>query len=160
MVGSASDSSSGRNSGHSLNNDVWVGVVLFLLGASAAWQANGFDAASRTYPLVLGSLMAIAGLVLTLRAFRLKEAGSDYSLAMKVVLPAAVLLVLWVLGIAAGLGFVLPTFVMEFGFMQLCGVSSLVKRMSYAALVTAVSYILFVFALGVRIPASLQPWLL
>lgn len=140
-------------------SDVWIGLVLLAIGGGAAWMASGFDDASRPYPLALSVLMMILGAALSLKA--LLGRGEDQSFAhqLRVILPAATVLALWILALTNGFGYLLPTFAMEFAFMWMCGVRGLGRAATYAAVVTGGSYGIFVALLDVRLPASHLPWL-
>ncbi len=141
------------------SSDVWIGLVLLAVGGAAAWMASGFDDASRPYPLALSVLMMLLGAVLSARA--LLGGGEDQSFTQqaRILLPAAAVLGFWILALSNGLGYVVPTFAMEFAFMWLCGIRGPGRAALYAGLVTGVSYAIFVGLLDVRLPASHLPWL-
>ena len=140
-------------------SDLWVGAVLFVIGLYASWEAGGFDDRSRSYPMILGGLLAIAGLAIALKG--LLKADKSISLAgpLRVALPAAVVVSLWVTALGAGGGFVLPTLLMQAALLWLGGVRGLLRIAVYAALITAAAYTLFALVLDVRLPAPAISWL-
>lgn len=140
--------------------DLAAGSALLFLGAGAGGLASGFDAISRTYPLVLGVLLASLGGVLIVQSLIAGAWRTNRSRAFTHAVPSACAIVAaWVACLAGGLGFVLPTFAMQWLLMRLGGVGGPVRAAIYAALVSAAGYTLFAVALGVRLPATLVPWL-
>lgn len=140
-------------------SDLWVGAVLAVLGLYACWEAGGFDDSSRSYPMILGGLLAAAGLAVALAG--LLKAGKAIPLAgpLRVALPAAVVVALWAAALGAGGGFVLPTLLMQVALLWLGGLRGALRIAVYAALITAAAYTLFALVLDVRLPAPAVSWL-
>ena len=141
------------------HSDTWVGLALAAVGAIAAWMAAGFDAASRGYPMVLGLLMAAFGTLLIGKVMVGKARHVCFSLPAKGALVVGVIVMLWIGALTVGLGYLLPTFAMQFAFLLNCGVRGPGKAAAIAALIAGASYPVFILGLGVRIPESLAPWL-
>ena len=140
-------------------HDLWVGAVLCLVGLYACWEASGFDDRSRSYPMMLGALLAAAGLAVAAIGL-LKEAKSVALIGpLRVALPAAVVVALWVTALGAGGGFLLPTLMMQGALLWLGGVRGPLRIALYAVLITAAAYTLFALVLDVRLPAPAVPWL-
>ncbi|QYX57595.1 tripartite tricarboxylate transporter TctB family protein [Roseovarius sp. SCSIO 43702] len=142
------------------HSDTYVGLALVLTGGIAAWLASGFDAYSRTYPLVLGCLLAILGAVLILRVVIGTTTHVSFATPAQVTGAASATILLWIAALTQGLGYLLPTFLMQCAFLWLCGVRAPVKLVLIAALVAGISYLAFIEGLGVRLPRTLAPWLL
>lgn len=142
------------------HSDVWLGLSLIGIGGYAAWLASGFDALSRTYPVVLSvSLIALGALLIAQGARRRLETVS-FMVSGHAALVATLTLVAWIVALTAGLGYLLPTFAMQLVFMLLCGVRGLRKSTLIAAAITGISYLAFIVGLGVRLPTTITPWLL
>lgn len=140
-------------------SDFWVGAVLTGLGLTAAQMARGFDATSRSYPLILALLLAAVGVVLALRGALRRGDQQDFGGPLQGALPAVAVLVLWIVALGGGLGFVLPTLAMQLAFLALAGMS-LRRALPIALLVTFAGYLIFVLGLEVRLPSARLPWLL
>jgi len=141
-------------------SDLWVGAALFVIGVYACWEASGFDDNSRSYPMILGGLLAGAGLAVAVAG--LLRAGKAIRLdgPLRVALPAAVIVALWAVALGAGGGFVLPTLLMQAALLWLGGVRGPLRIAVYAVLITAAAYTLFALVLDVRLPAPAVSWLL
>lgn len=146
--------------GLSTHSDFWIGFALAVFGAAAAAMAWTFDAMSRSYPLTLSVMLAMMGLLLILRTAIRPVTSVNFGLAAKVSALCAVVMVLWILALGIGFGFVLPTLLMQFAFLWICGLRPLVKAVAFSVLITAVGYVAFVVILNVRLPASIAPWIL
>lgn len=142
------------------SSDLWVGLVLALLGAAAAWIASGFDDSSRGYPLGLSLFLLALGVVVIINAVRGSGAQASFGLAIQVVIPAATIIVLWIVGLTSGFGYLASTFLMQMAFLTICGVRKMGHVLTFAALISGVSYLVFFVLLGVRLPTPLAPWLL
>jgi len=142
------------------HSDTWTGLVLLALGLTAAWLAYDFDDASRPYPLALSIIMVILGLIIIARVFLVKTKHASFTLPSKVVASAGTIIFLWILAITHGLGYIIPTFLMQLAFLLVCGFRSINKAAIVAALISGVSYMIFIVALGVRLPEPLLSWLL
>ncbi|MFU1478252.1 tripartite tricarboxylate transporter TctB family protein [Roseovarius sp. C7] len=141
------------------HSDAWTGLALMVTGGIAAWLARGFDQMSRSYPLVLGWVLVGLGALLLLNALRHKTPSVSFRIPGQVALLAALILGLWTMALSGGLGYLLPTFVMQLCFILLCGSCGLAQAAIIAATITGVSYLAFIVGLGVRLPATLLPWL-
>lgn len=139
--------------------DLWIGLLLILVGGAAFREATGFDAASRTFPLVVSGLLTLSGLGLVLRCLRSGPNRPLPGREIGAVGLCATLLVLWVLALGAGLGFALSTFVLQAGLLWLSGQRNPLRVALLAALITAAAYLLFVMVLDVRLPRSFLSFL-
>lgn len=144
----------------STHSDTWTGLVLLALGLTAAWLANDFDDASRPYPLALSIIMAILGIIIIARVFLDKGKHTSFALPSKVAASAGTIIILWILAITNGFGYLIPTFLMELAFLLVCGFRRLDRAAIVAALISGVSYMVFIIGLGVRLPEPLLSWLL
>lgn len=145
-----------RLAGHS---DTWIGVALAVLGAAASVMAAGFDANARTYPLALSLVLSGLGVALILRVALSDPKTVSFALPTRVTALSVCVLAPWIVSVSFGLGFVLPTFLMQLAFLQLCGLRPIGKAAAYAAIITAISYLAFIQGLGVRLPRPIAPWL-
>lgn len=140
--------------------DAWVGMVLTIAGGTAAWMANGFDAMSRTYPMVLSLLLAGCGLILVFNVLRNRSERVSSIIPVKVTILSAVIMSLWIVALSNGLGYLLPTFWMQFFFLRLCSKSHSARKTAlFAALISGVSYLVFIVGLGVSLPETLLSWI-
>nr|WP_306152216.1 tripartite tricarboxylate transporter TctB family protein [Roseovarius sp. MMSF_3281] len=142
--------------GHS---DTWVGLGIFVFGAAATAMSSGFDPMSRSYPLLLSILLMVFGSGLILRVVLSSPENVSLVLPGKVAALSAFVVVLWIGALSLGLGFVLPTLLMQIAFLAICGIRPFGRVAIYAALVTLVGYAAFVWVLGVRLPETLSPYL-
>ena len=142
------------------HSDTWIGLALVLVGVMAALKASGFDAPSRGYPMVLGAVLAAFGVVMIGKVMIGKARHVCFSLPAQAALTVAVIVMLWIGALTIGLGYVLPTFAMQFAFLLRCGGRGPGRAAAIAALITGVSYLVFILGLGVRIPEVIVPWLL
>ena len=142
-----------------LHNDVWIGAVVCGVGLWAAWQAGDFDENSRTYPIILAGLLAALGICVSVMGFLKTAPPIAMAAAMGVALPGGVVIAAWAAALGVGLGFLLPTLVMQVALLWLGGVRGGLRILSYAVLITAVAYGLFGVALDVPLPDSRVPWL-
>ena len=54
--------------------DIVLGATFVALGLAAAWGAGAYSGASGTYPMVLGILLALTGVVVATKALRNQQA--------------------------------------------------------------------------------------
>ncbi|RYH04479.1 tripartite tricarboxylate transporter TctB family protein [Salipiger sp. IMCC34102] len=143
------------------HSDTWIGIALVIFAGAAATRAAAFDPISRSYPLVLAVLLGVfgAGLIIRVAASSAPK-HVPFALPAKVAALATVCIVLWIYALASGLGFVVPTMLLQLAFLTLCGVRPLARSALYAALITAGGYLAFVEGLGVRLPQTIAPWVL
>lgn len=142
------------------HSDVWVGLSLVAIGGYAAWLASGFDALSRTYPIALSVALVALGALLVAKGARQRLETVPFRISGHAALVATLTLAVWIVALSAGLGYLLPTFAMQLVFLLLCGVSGYRKITLIAATITIVSYLAFIVGLGVRLPATITPWIL
>lgn len=140
--------------------DLWVGGALLVVGLYACWEASGFDDRSRSYPMILGALLAATGLAVALGGLLRAGKAPPLTGPLRVALPAAVVVALWAAALGAGGGFLLPTLVMQGALLWLGGVRGPLRIALYAVLITAAAYTLFALLLDVRLPAPAVSWLL
>lgn len=139
--------------------DFWIGLILAVVGALALHLALGFDAASRPFPVAVSALLTLSGLGLFLRCLRGGRRRPLPGREIGVVALCALLLALWALALGAGLGFALSTFVLQAALLWLSGQRRPLRLLPLAALITAVTYLLFVVLLEVRLPRSFLSFL-
>ena len=140
------------------DSDTWVGIALIGLGGVAAWMASDFDAYSRSYPLILSLLMFAFGALLVIKVAVGRAQHVSFAVPSRAALIATIVILLWIFSLSAGLGYLLPTFLMQLAFLVSCGQHSS-KAVIFAAMISGVCYLAFIVGLGVRLPASLSPWL-
>lgn len=149
-----------QKAGIARHSDTWIGAFLIASGAASALVARGFDAMSRSYPLTLAILLMIFGAILIARVLFSAPKSVSFVLPARVAGTALAVLVPWVLAISWGLGFVLPTILMQLCLVLMCGIRPVGKAVLYAVVIAAVSYLVFVQGLGVRLPRPILPWLI
>ncbi len=152
--------SNARGKGLLGHSDTWVGLGTFAFGAAATAMASGFDPMSRSYPLLLSILLMVFGAGLILRVVLSSPENVSLALPGKVAALATLVILLWIAALSLGLGFVLPTLLMQIAFLAICGIRPFGRVVIYAALVTLVGYAAFVWVLGVRLPEALSPYLI
>ena len=142
-----------------LQNDVWVGAVLCGIGLWAAWETRGFDARSSTYPLILALLLAASGAGVALLGFLRASEPKAMADALRAALPAGGVIGAWAAALGLGLGFLLPTLLMQIALLWLSGVRGSLRILGYAVLITGVAYGVFGIGLNVPLPESRIPGL-
>ncbi|WP_119166261.1 tripartite tricarboxylate transporter TctB family protein [Algihabitans albus] len=143
-----------------LQNDLWIGALLCGFGLWAAWEAQGFDARSGTYPTILGGLLAASGACVAVMGLLKSKRDLPMAGALRAALPAAAVIAAWAAALGFGLGFLLPTLLMQIALLWLGGVRGALRIPIYALLITGVAYGLFGLALDVPLPQSRIPGLL
>lgn len=143
-----------------LQNDVWIGALLCGFGLWAAWEAQGFDARSATYPTILAGLLALSGAGIAVVGLLKSKRDLPMADALRAALPAAAVIAAWAAALGFGLGFLLPTLLMQVALLWLGGVRGGLRVLGYALLITAVAYGLFGLLLDVPLPDSRIPGLL
>jgi len=134
--------------------DLWIGLLLVGTGSFALYQAIGFDSVSRNFPLIVAGLLTLSGLWLLLRCL---SGGVLNTLKWRELAPIACaigLLALWIVALRYGLGFVIPTFLMQLGLFWLAGERRIPRAVLVAALVSLGAYLVFALVLDVRLPRS------
>lgn len=110
--------------------------------------------------MILGFLMVVFGVLLMRQVVIGKAKHVCFSIPIRVTMVTAIIAMIWIGVITIGLGYLLPTFAMQLAFLLSCGVLSLGKAATIAALIACVSYLGFIAGLGLRIPESVAPWLI
>ncbi|KXF78111.1 hypothetical protein ATN84_23345 [Paramesorhizobium deserti] len=137
------------------NVDFWVGLILTGAGGYALFEASGFDAASRVFPMAVASLLLVLGFMLFLNCI-IRGTGRPLPLReIGLVLLCVVLVGGWALLLKARLGFALSTFLLQLGLAWLAGERQPLRLVAFAALITVVTYLIFVVVLDVRLPRSI-----
>jgi len=154
------DTNSHRGSNVATHSNTWIGLILFVFGLAAAWLANDFDDQSRSYPFALSIIMASFGFIIFIRVFFKKEKSISFVLPSKVTASAGAIIILWILAITHGFGYLIPTFLMELAFLFVCGFNRSIKAILVAAFISGISYLIFIVSLEVRLPEPLLFWLL
>lgn len=134
-----------------------TGLLLGSVGFAAAWLAQGFDDQSRGFPLVVATLLAISGIAITAQAMignveLPKPRGGSLSVAAAVIAIGA-----WAAAFGGGLGFLLPTFLLQGLLLWLAGLRRIVLVLGLAAVITALAQLMFINLLDVPLPASSLP---
>ena len=130
---------------------------MLAIGAVAAFQAGSFDTASRMFPLIMSIALAAIGLVIVVRSFLIRSGEKSSSANLRHVVIAVMIVSAWLTMFSGGLGFVLPTFLMQVAFLWLGGLRSPIRVVSIAALVTVLAYLSFVGLLDLPMPPSELP---
>ncbi len=138
------------------NKDLWAGLMLIGIGAAAMLIARNypFGTALRMgpgyFPVVLGALLIVFGLVILAAGLRRSEriAGS-WSLRALIILPLS--LVLFGVLMEHG-GFVPAMLVLIFGAATASSEFRFVEILLFSVGLTAVSVAVFVWALGLPYP--------
>jgi uncharacterized membrane protein len=138
------------------NKDFWAGLMLIAIGATAVLIARNypFGTALRMgpgyFPVVLGGVLIVFGLAILAGSLRGGEriAGS-WSLRALIILPLSLILfgVLMQYG-----GFVPAMLVLVFGSATASSEFKFVEVMVFALALTALSAVVFVWALGLPYP--------
>lgn len=138
--------------------DAIAGVLLLIFGVAAAWQATGFDAESRSFPLIVSGLVGLAGLaILATAGVRAKGNPVGPEASGGPVALAVLAIVAWILAMTFGAGFVLPTFALQLLLLSITGVRGRLALPATAATITALAYLLFVVVFDIPMPPSRLP---
>ena len=133
-----------------------AGPLLLVIGIAAAWMASGFDAESRAFPFALGTLLGLAGGGILLQALLASRRAMRFD-GQAQVAAAVLFLALWALAFNAGLGFVVPTFLLQAGLLWIGGIRRPPRLLALAVSITLVAWGLFVGLLDIPLPPSLLP---
>jgi putative tricarboxylic transport membrane protein len=136
-------------------DDRWLGALLLLLAATAAWQARGYRVAfiadpvgPRAFPLVAAALVALGGGWIALRPAT--GAGGPARAPIARLGAAAAALALYPVALPV-LGFITATGALMWLLALLFGGRG-VRAALAGLLIAAAMYALFVYALGVPLP--------
>ncbi|WP_421935171.1 tripartite tricarboxylate transporter TctB family protein [Pelagibius sp.] len=142
------------------HSDLWIGAVLAGIGLWAFWEASGFDARSSTYPMIVAGLLAASGAGIA--GMSLVRGAPPVALAapLRAALPAGGIIAAWAAALGFGLGFLLPTLLMQIGLLWLSGMRGVLRILGTALLITVAAYALFVAGLEVPLPRSRVPGLI
>jgi hypothetical protein len=134
-----------------------TGALLTVVGGLASFRALSFDGESRFFPLAVALALAVTGTAILVHALLTQRAVASSAEKYTAVLLAAAIVTAWATAFSGGMGFVLPTFVMQASLLWITGVRRPVHIAFIAVLVTALAYMLFVKLLDIPMPASLLP---
>ena len=144
------------------STDIATGVFLAVLGLTAAVASTGIDEGAggqlhpRTFPMILGGLMAIGGAVLAVQAAVAKSGGAKAIAwpgrdGRKLLLIAMASLVFYV-AISQVLGFVISSLIFVPGFIRYFGRYSYWVAGSCALGLAAFIYLVFIRLLQLTLP--------
>lgn len=139
---------------------VMTGALLGMVGLAAVWLAQNFDDESRSFPLVVASLLAISGLAILVQSLIVKVRLPNSLSGTTSVATALVAIAAWAGAFGAGAGFLLPTFFLQCVLLRLAGMRRAVVILGTAALITVLARLLFINLLDVPMPVSSLPFLL
>jgi len=148
-------SDTNQNSGVD-RRDVVAGVLLAMIGTTAALQAQAFDDESRLFPMFVSMLLAFTGVSIAAHAV-LKPVNRIFSQHISSVVVAALIFSAWALAFTVGAGFVMPTFFSQAALLWLGGLRRPAIVIGIAASVTLLAWLLFVALLDIPLPPSLLP---
>jgi hypothetical protein len=138
------------------NKDVWAGMMLIAIGAAAMVIARSypFGTALRMgpgyFPIILGALLTLFGLLIFARGLRRGEAiAGSSSLRALLILPLS--LVLFGVLMEHG-GFVPAMIVLIFGSATASTEFKLLEALLFSVALTALSVAVFVWGLGLPYP--------
>ena len=143
-----------------LPSDLWIGAVLTGIGVWAFWEATGFDDRSRTYPMIVAGLLAVSSASMACLSFVRTQDQLALAGPLRAALPAGGVIAAWAAALSFGLGFLLPTLLMQIALLWLGGIRGAIRILVYAVLITAAAYGLFVVGLEVPLPRSRVPGLM
>ena len=134
-----------------------TGALLTVVGGLASFRALSFDGESRFFPLAVALVLAVTGTAILVHELLTQRAVASSAEKYTAVLLAAAIVTAWAAAFSGGMGFVLPTFVMQASLLWITGVRRPAHIAFIAVLVTALAYMLFVKLLDIPMPASLLP---
>lgn len=143
-----------------LPSDLLIGAVLTGIGVWALWEATGFDDRSRTYPMIVAGLLAVSSASMACLSFVRNQQQLALAGPLLAALPAGGVIAAWAAALSFGLGFLLPTLLMQIALLWLGGIRGAIRILAYAVLITAAAYGLFVVGLDVPLPRSRVPGLM
>ena len=143
-----------------LPSDLWIGAVLTGIGVWALWEATSFDDRSRTYPMIVAGLLAVSSASVACLSFVRSQPQLALDGPLLAALPAGGVIAAWAAALSFGLGFLLPTLLMQIALLWLGGIRGAIRILVYAVLITAAAYGLFVVGLEVPLPRSRVPGLM
>jgi len=134
-----------------------TGLLLTLIGSLAAYRALSFDGESQFFPLAVAAALAVTGAAILVYSFFIQKAEILFAEKYTAVLLAAAIVAAWAAAFSGGMGFVLPTFVMQVSLLWVTGLRRPTHIVFTAVLVTTLAYVLFVKLLDIPMPISLLP---
>jgi hypothetical protein len=134
-----------------------TGGLLMLIGVVAALQSRQFDSESQMFPLVIASLLAVAGAAIAIHAITKPVAAESLIRKNSSVVLAVFIFAAWAAAFAGGAGFIMPTIAMQASLLWLGGLRRPTQIVGLAILITALAYLLFVVLLEIPLPPSALP---
>lgn len=134
-----------------------AGLLLLVIGLTAAWLAHSFDDESRSFPQILALLLAGSGLAIAVQSRASTPATTVRRSEFLTVTLAVAAIAVWAAAFSLGAGFLLPTFALQCVLLAIAGMRRLPVILGTAILVSALAHLLFVILLDIPLPASFLP---
>ena len=132
--------------------DIALGAIFVALGIAAAWGGTAYKGAGGIYPMVLGILLALLGLVVAIRAMR-TETGTERALMdAPVNLAVAVLAGVFYVALVVPLGFYTASFLLMLGLPLALGFRRFPYTLVVGAVFIAIVYVVFSVLLEKPLP--------
>lgn len=143
---------------HLVKKDLWLALSLMLLGSYCFVQSMGFDTSSRSYPLLLASIIMLIALQIgwkSLKAF--VQSQDDISTLMhqiKSPLVSVAIICLWAGLLSVGVGYLPASFIMLMLMLLTFGEKHVIKTSVISLVTVALVFTLFYVIFGIPLPVN------
>jgi hypothetical protein len=135
--------------------DIALGAIFMALGLAAAHGATAYSGASGNYPMVLGLLLALTGLIVAVRAIRSQTKADRVLIDAPVKLYTAIAVGVAYVALVVPLGFYTASFLLMLALPLALGFRRLVYALIVGAVFTALVYLVFSVLLERPLPREL-----
>lgn len=135
--------------------DIALGAIIVALGLAAAYGATAYTGASGSYPMVLGLLLALTGLIVAVRAFRSQTTAERVLINAPGKLYTAIAVGMAYVALVVPLGFYTASFLLMLALPIALGFRRLVYALVMGAIFTGLVYLVFSVLLERPLPREL-----
>lgn len=135
--------------------DIALGAIFVALGLAAAYGATAYSGASGNYPMVLGLLLALTGLIVAVRAIRSQANAERVLIDAPGKLYTAIAVGVAYVALVVPLGFYTASFLLMLVLPLALGFGRLVYALVVGAIFTGLVYLVFSVLLERPLPREL-----
>ncbi|MEM9740792.1 MAG: tripartite tricarboxylate transporter TctB family protein [Pseudomonadota bacterium] len=135
--------------------DIALGAIFMALGLAAAYGATAYSGASGNYPMVLGLLLTLTGLIVVLRAIRSQTHAERVLIDAPAKLYTAIAVGVAYVALVVPLGFYTASFLLMLVLPLALGFRRLLYALVVGAVFTGLVYLVFSVLLERPLPREL-----
>lgn len=135
--------------------DITLGAIFVAIGLAAAYGATAYTGASGNYPMLLGLLLALTGLIVAVRAIRSQTTAKRVLINAPGKLYTAIAVGVAYVALVVPLGFYTASFLLMLALPLALGFRRLVYALVVGMVFTALVYLVFSVLLERPLPREL-----